>query len=216
MFLSRPEALHPFSEKMAKDGYYFVAPLLLLAGAAFYFGFIPIGIVLFCLALFVGLFFRDPDRRIPAESNAIVSPADGKIVRIEADEDGSMVSIFLSVFDVHVNRAPIGGVITKRDHQKGSFLVAYDGRASVENERLELCITGDRELTFRLIAGIVARRIVVWKQQGERVEKGDRIGLIRFGSRVDIILPAGCKVGVKEGDRVSGGSSILAYWKDTR
>ena len=201
---------------MAKDGYYFIAPLLLLAAVSFYFGFVPVGIVLFCLALFVGFFFRDPDRRIPAEPNAIVSPADGKIVRIEADEKGSMLSIFLSVFNVHVNRAPIGGVITKRNHERGRFLVAYDDRASVENERLELCISGDRELTFRLIAGIVARRIVVWKQQGESVEKGDRIGLIRFGSRVDILLPPACEVQVKEGDRVSGGSSILAYWKDTR
>ena len=201
---------------MAKDGYYFIAPLFLLAAVSFYFGFTPIGIVLFCLGLFVGFFFRDPERRIPDEPDAIVSPADGKIVRIDADDKGSMVCIFLSVFDVHVNRAPIGGVITRRDHQRGSFLVAYDDRASVENERLELCISGDRELTFRLIAGIVARRIVVWKQQGDRVEKGDRIGLIRFGSRVDILLPSGCEVGVKEGDRVSGGSSILAYWKDTR
>lgn len=200
---------------MARDGYYFITPLFLLAAVFFYFGFTSIGIVFFCLVLFVAFFFRDPERRIPDELDAIVSPADGKIVRIDADEKGSTVCIFLSVFDVHVNRAPISGVITKRDHQQGSFLVAYDDRASVENERLELCISGDRELTFRLIAGIVARRIVVWKQQGDRVEKGDRIGLIRFGSRVDILLPSGCEVGVKEGDRVSGGSSILAYWKVT-
>ncbi len=200
---------------MAKDGYYFIAPLFLLAAVSLYFGLIPIGIVCFCLGLFVGFFFRDPERKIPDEADAIVSPADGKIIRIDADDKGgSMVCIFLSVFDVHVNRAPIGGVITRRDHQRGRFLVAYDDRASVENERMELCISGDRELTFRLIAGIVARRIVVWKRHGDRVEKGDRIGLIRFGSRVDILLPPDCEVAVKEGDRVSGGSSILAYWKD--
>ncbi len=200
---------------MAKDGYYFIAPLLFLAAVSLYFGLTSIVIVLLCLGLFVGFFFRDPERRIPEEVDAIVSPADGKIVRIDVDEKGSMVCIFLSVFDVHINRAPIGGVISKRDHQPGRFLVAYDDRASVENERLELCISGDRELTFRLIAGIVARRIVVWRRQGDRVEKGDRIGLIRFGSRVDILLPPDCEVGVKEGDRVSGGSSILAHWKDS-
>ncbi len=200
---------------MARDGYYFITPLFLLAAVSLYFGLIPIGIILFCLGLFVGFFFRDPERKVPDAADAIVSPADGKIVRIDVDETGSMVCIFLSVFDVHINRAPIGGVISKCDHQPGRFLVAYDDRASVENERVELCISGDRELTFRLIAGIVARRIVVWKGQGDRVAKGDRIGLIRFGSRVDVLLPPSCEVGVKEGDRVSGGSSILAYWKDT-
>lgn len=203
------------AEKMARDAYYFLVPLIVLAAVSLFFGFTAIGFTFTLLGLFVAFFFRDPERTIPNDPDSIVSPADGKILRIEPDGEGSVVSIFLSVFDVHINRAPIAGVVVRREHHPGRFLVAYDDRASVENERLEFCIRGERELTIYLIAGIVARRIVVWKGQGGRVEKGDRIGLIRFGSRVDVFLPPECEPCVNEGDRVCGGSSVLAYWKDT-
>ena len=123
------------------------------------------------------------------------------------------VSIFLSVFDVHVNRAPIAGKLVRQVYVPGHFHLAYDDRASVENERLELTIENGRRIDFTLIAGLVARRIVPWKKEGEVVGKGDRIALIRFGSRVDIDLPGDCEVLVKEGDRLRGGSSRVARWR---
>jgi phosphatidylserine decarboxylase len=144
-----------------------------------------------------------------------VSPADGRVVRVQSQNDRQILSIFLSPLDVHINRAPIAGVISKREYRKGNFRAAYDDRASVENERLNLAIRGRDEVEFSLIAGILARRIKVWKKAGDSVSKGDRIGLIRFGSRVDLFLPSVCRVVVAKGDRVRGGSSILAYWSET-
>ena len=198
---------------MAKDGFYFLAPLLLAAAAAFYWGWTWAGMALLPLALFVAYFFRDPRRTIPTDPGAIVSPADGKVIRIDEVEGGSNVCIFLSVFDVHVNRAPIGGRIASQEHRPGKFLLAFDDRASVENEQLRIVIRGEREISFSLIAGLVARRIVPWRKPGDEVERGDKIGLIRFGSRVDILMPAGCRLAVRKGDRVKGGSSILGHWE---
>ena len=123
------------------------------------------------------------------------------------------MSIFLSIFDVHVNRAPIEGTIVKKIYQPGKFRLAFDERASVENEKVTITIEGERNLTFSLIAGLVARRIRVWKNEGVQVCKGDRIGLIRFGSRVDIVFPPECEIVVNKGDRVYGGSSVLARWR---
>ncbi len=197
---------------MAKDGYYFLAPLLLLALAAFFAGWTTGALAIAPLAFFVAFFFRDPKRVIPDDPDAIVSPADGKVLRIDPVEGGSNVCIFLSVFDVHVNRAPIGGRIVSQQHRPGKFLVAWDDRASVENEQLRIAIGGRREIRFALIAGLVARRIVPWKKEGDEVQRGDKIGLIRFGSRVDILMPTGCRLAVQKGDRVRGGSSILGFW----
>ncbi|MEE8585726.1 MAG: phosphatidylserine decarboxylase, partial [Acidobacteriota bacterium] len=135
-------------------------------------------------------------------------------IQIEPDGQDQRLSIFLSIFDVHVSRAPIEGEIESQQYRPGRFLLAFDERASVENEQLALTIAnGGRRLRFSLIAGLVARRIVPWKKTGDRVAKGDRIGLIRFGSRVDVYLPAGCKPVVKRGDRVRGGASIIARWE---
>ncbi len=200
---------------MARDGWYFIIPLLLGAVALWYFGWrIGAGVLIF-LAGFVAFFFRDPDRLIPADSQAVVSPADGKVIRIQREADGSTrLSIFLSVFNVHVNRAPIEGKIVRQDYRPGKFFIASDERASLQNEQLVITIRGERELSFALIAGIVARRIVPWKKAGDEVNKGDRIALIRFGSRVDMILPENCGLQVKKGDRVYAGRTTIARWKE--
>jgi len=199
---------------MARDAYTFLIPLLALLLLSFWAGYLWLSVVLFVLSGFVAFFFRDPERSIPEDPRAIVSPADGKVIRLEREGEGSILSIFLSLFDVHINRAPIGGTLIQRDYRPGKFKVAYDERASVENEQLTITIAGERKLTFSLVAGMIARRIRVWASEGSQVDKGDRIGLIRFGSRVDIVLPPECEIVVGKGDQVYGGSSVIAYWKE--
>ncbi len=198
---------------MVKDAYYFLIPLLLAATATAFF-FWPLSLLFLLLACFVAFFFRDPERALPDDPTAIVSPADGKVIRLDETADGATrLSIFLSVFDVHVNRAPIEGKIASQQHRPGKFLLAFDDRAAVENEQLQITLEGAHRISFSLIAGLVARRIVPWKQPGDLVKRGDRIGLIRFGSRVDLVIPAGCRLNVRRGDRVYGGSSVLAHWE---
>ncbi|MFZ0427431.1 MAG: phosphatidylserine decarboxylase [Acidobacteriota bacterium] len=191
----------------AREAFSFALPPLVLGLLALYFGFPWVAIPLVVLAGFVVFFFRDPERKIPDEADCILSPADGKIVRIRKEAGGTRVSIFLSIFDVHVNRAPVDGRIEHSEHREGRFLFAFDDRASVENEQHSFRI-GD--ISFSLIAGLVARRIVPWKAQGDYVQRGDRIALIRFGSRVDLLVPADGEIAVAEGDRVRAGTSILA------
>lgn len=199
---------------MVKDAFLFILPLAGICAAAFYFGLTLLALFCFILLLFVAFFFRDPGREIPADPDSIVSPADGRVIKIEKMDSGlTRISIFLSVFDVHVNRAPIGGKLVRQTYHPGRFHLAFDDRASVENERLVLTIQNERRVTFSLIAGIVARRIIPWIKEGELVTKGDRIALIRFGSRVDIDLPEDCELAVEKGDRVRGGSSTIARWR---
>ena len=200
---------------MARDAYIFLIPLFALLLLCFWTGYIGVAVVLLVLCVFVAFFFRDPERSIPEDPRVIVSPADGKVIRLDREGEGSKLSIFLSLFDVHINRAPIDGTLIQRDHKPGKFKVAYDERASVENEQLTITIAGERKLTFSLVAGMIARRIRVWTSEGSQVQKGDKIGLIRFGSRVDIVLPPECEIVVGKGDRVYGGSSVIAYWKET-
>jgi phosphatidylserine decarboxylase len=199
---------------MVRDAYLFLIPLAASAAFVFLLGLWPFAVLLLLLGLFVIYFFRDPDRIIPQDPSAIVSPADGKIVQVRETEDGKRISIFLSIFDVHVNRAPIAGEIIRREYRPGRFKLAFSDDASVENEQIVLTIAGARPLTFSLIAGLVARRIVAWKEVGDIVEKGDRLGLIRFGSRADVFCPSDCEVLVSAGDRVRGGSSVIARWID--
>ena len=199
---------------MARDAYIFLIPLLALLFLCFWTEYIGVAIVLLVLCVFVAFFFRDPERSIPEDPRVIVSPADGKVIRLDREGEGSKLSIFLSLFDVHINRAPIDGTLIQRDHKPGKFKVAYDERASVENEQLTITIAGERKLTFSLVAGMIARRIRVWTSKGSQVRKGDKIGLIRFGSRVDMLLPPECEIVVGKGDRVYGGSSVIAYWKE--
>ena len=206
---------------MVKEGYFFGLPLLALGGAAFLFHWYITAAVLVFLALFVFSFFRDPDRVIPAEHGAVVSPADGRVVVVTEEENagrpGQRVSIFLAIWNVHVNRAPASGTIAKMDYRPGKFLAAMRERASFENEQNVFTLsTESGEMMFKQIAGLIARRVVSWKKQGEQVMRGERIGLVRFGSRVDVWLPKGAEILVKVGENVKGGSSVIARWPAKR
>ncbi len=195
---------------IARDAFQFLIPLLLLTAGAFWLHSFVIGVILLVLMSFVAFFFRNPRRTIPADPSVIVSPADGKVVKIERVGNVTKMSIFLSLFNVHVNRSPIAGTIEAVDYRKGSFKAAYNHAASIENERNVVMVSDGRiKLVFTQIAGVVARRIVFWKRVGDAVQKGELVGLIRFGSRVDILFPAGTEVTVAVGDRVRGGSSPI-------
>ena len=202
---------------MVKEGYYFGLPLLVLGAAAYFAHWMIVAIVLVCLALFVFSFFRDPERVIPSEPGAIVSPGDGRVV-VVTDEDyaglpGKRISIFLAVWNVHVNRAPAAGVITRMEYRPGKFLAAMRERASMENEQNVFTLsTESGEMVFKQIAGLIARRVVSWKKAGERIARGERIGLVRFGSRVDVWVPKDAEILVRVGENVKGGSSVLAHW----
>ena len=201
---------------MARDVYKFLIPLsgLTLLFAALGLGthpffWIPAVIILF-LTIFVAFFFRDPEREIAIDNSSIVSPVDGKVVNIEQNEDGCRISIFLTIFNVHVNRAPIGGKIIRQEYKPGKFLVAWDEKASVENEQVQMTFKGIRTIKISLIAGIIARRIIPYTKLGDTVAKGDRIALIRFGSRADVFIPSDCTIVAAVGDHVAGGISVLA------
>src|SRR5437764_3327622 len=192
---------------IVKEALRFIIPLLILAAIGTALGLYLAGILLLLLAAFVAFFFRNPKREIPADPKAIVSPADGRVVKIEHVGSVTKLSIFLSIFDVHVNRSPIGGRIEAIDHKHGKFKAAFNHAASVENERNIIMVTqGDLKLVFTQIAGIIARRIVCWEKVGDTVAKGELVGLIRFGSRVDVLFPAGTEVNAERGMRVRGGS----------
>ncbi len=169
----------------------------------------------FLTAAFCLYFFRDPERAIP-EGPVAVSPADGKVVDVRVLDGGARrISVFLNIFDVHVNRVPIAGKITGRRYQRGRFLMAHRAVASVENEQNSLEIEGDGvKVVVKQIAGLIARRIVCNKQVGELVEKGERFGLIKFGSRMDIVLGPEWALNVSPGDRVKGGSTIIARLRE--
>ncbi len=166
------------------------------------------------LAVFFLWFFRDPNRKIPTGPGVIVSPGDGKVEEAEWIETTAgnrvRVTIFLNVFDVHVNRVPVGGTVTLVEHREGQFLNAMKAESAVLNEQTLITIdTGDYEVSFKQIAGLLARRIVCNLKVGDKVERGQRMGLIKFGSRVDVLMPADTDVKVKPGQRVNGGSSVL-------
>jgi len=161
--------------------------------------------------LFVLWFFRDPERVPPPGEGLVLSPADGRVTAVERGPEGARISIFLSVFDCHINRSPVAGVVTEARHTRGRFRPAWDARAGHENERNRLVIrapSGDYEVTQ--VAGVLARRIVCVKGPGDRVDRAERIGMIRFGSRTDLRLPPGLAPLVAVGDRVRGGLSVLA------
>jgi phosphatidylserine decarboxylase len=202
---------------MVKEGYYFGLPPLVLSGVAFLVHWIAVAIVLLGLAAFVFYFFRDPERVIPDEPGTVVSPADGRVV-VLTDEDhagvpGKRISIFLAIWNVHVNRSPAAGTILKMNYRPGKFLAAMMARASTENEQNVISLsTASGEMVFKQIAGLIARRVVCWKKAGDVVQRGERIGLVRFGSRVDLWVPRDAQILVALGDNVKGGSSILARW----
>jgi len=203
---------------MIKDGYKFAAAPLLCGVAALVFHWNWLGGVLLLLGLFVLYFFRDPQRTIPSDPKAIVSPADGRVMEIVEEPfsgtPGRRISVFLSIFDVHVNRAPVAGRVSAIEYRKGQFYAAMRGRASAENEQNVIHVSGERgEVVFKQIAGWIARRILCWKAVGDSVTRGERVGMIRFGSRVDIWMPDGVEILVRPGQHVAGGSSILARWR---
>jgi phosphatidylserine decarboxylase len=201
---------------IVRDAYPFLVPLALLAVLAFGFGYTIAGLLVFALFVFVAFFFRNPARTIPTDPTAIVSPADGKVVRLERVGNVTRMSIFLSLFNVHVNRSPIAGRIERIDYRPGKFMVAFNDKASTDNERNIVMVSDGRiNIVFTQIAGIVARRIVFWKKEGDTVNRGELVGLIRFGSRVDVLFPAGTEATVSVGDRVKGGSTRIGFIKET-
>ena len=203
---------------IAKDGYIFIIPLFIITILMLLLA-LNLAAVFFGLAfLFVTSFFRDPERHIPNEPNVIVSPADGKITEIVTEKEPisgqscTRITIFLSVFNVHVNRVPIEGVIEDIRYNPGKFLAAFNPKASMDNEQNVIMIkNGKTNIYVKQIAGLIARRIVCWPKKGDYYKSGQRYGLIRFGSRVDILLPENTKLSVFCGDRVSGGKSIIGY-----
>ena len=209
--------------RFAPEAFLPTAAVALPGTAACLVGWPVVGGMLLVVAAAVLLFFRDPERRIPEGEGLVVSPADGRVVEIapsaeeEKGEGGPRVrvSIFLSLFNVHINRAPVAGKVTGIRYRPGQFLAAYRSLASIRNEqnRLDLAC-GSRRLTVVQIAGVIARRIVCRARVGDHLRRGERIGLIQFGSRVDLFLPATVELRVQVGDRVQGGSSILGRLAD--
>jgi phosphatidylserine decarboxylase len=200
---------------MVKDGIYYGLGLAAAGALVWYLLNPAFAAPLFLLAIFCLYFFRDPERAIP-DGPVAVSPADGKVVGILGDgAESTRISIFLNIFDVHVNRAPIAGKITNVEYTKGQFLVASREIASAQNERNTVSIAGDATcVRFAQIAGLIARRIVFYKRLGDTIAKGERVGLIKFGSRVDIFLGPEWEIKVRIGERVSGGSSIIAQRRE--
>ncbi len=202
---------------MVKEGIPFVFATLLFAAvfAALYFwigGIVfLVGIIAFVLlTAFMAYFFRDPQRNIPIDPNIIVSAADGRVTRVEENANGKFVSVFLSPFDVHINRAPIAGKITKIDYIKGKKNPATSNTASLLNERNSLTIEGEKmTVVCTQIAGIVARRIVCWSKTGDNLKLGEKFGLIKFSSRTDLLMPKEVEILVGIGDRVVGGETII-------
>jgi phosphatidylserine decarboxylase len=202
---------------MVQEGFRFGVPPLALGLAAAVLGWTWVGVALVFLGLFVLYFFRDPERTPPQDAEAVVSPADGRVLEI-VDEDfagrpGRRISIFLSLWDVHVNRAPVAGRIRKLEYRPGRFYAALRSRASTENEQNVIHLETQRgEMVFKQIAGWIARRVLCWKREGDTVALGERVGMIRFGSRVDVWLPPEARIVVARGQFVAGGTSVLARW----
>jgi phosphatidylserine decarboxylase len=200
---------------MVRDGYFYGAGCVLAAVVIAYLTAWPFALPLLLLAVFFLWFFRDPNRLITTLPGAVVSPGDGKVTDVSAVKFGETplcrISIFLNVFDVHVNRSPIAGVIREVRYQRGKFLNAMGANSADENEQNIVTVEGDgRTVIFKQIAGLIARRIVFNYKVGDRVERGQRVGLIKFGSRVDIMFDRDATIRVKVGDRVKGGETVLA------
>jgi len=206
---------------MVKDGYWYGLPLVLISGGLIGFWLRERSLFLLILAILFSIltilvlnFFRDPERSAPADADAIISPADGLIVQLAEEEFESRpvrrLSIFMSPLDVHVNRMPIAGTIKAIQYKKGSFQVASKESASIENEQNVFTVEGPQGvIVVKQIAGLLARRIVFWKRLGDSLARGERVGMIKFGSRVDVLVAPTVKWNVKVGDRVRAGSSIL-------
>lgn len=207
---------------LAVEGWPFILPLAITTAFLFIFGWEIIGFISFTLTLFFLFFFRDPKRTVAQGKSVVVSPADGKVVVIKdihendhLQQDVKQISIFLSIFDVHVNRAPLSGRVESIKYNPGKFHIAALDKASLENEQTAMVISdGNTKILVKQIAGIIARRIACYVQPGDIVQKGERYGLIYFGSRVDIFLPLDAEIKVKLGDKVKGAINIIALLKE--
>jgi phosphatidylserine decarboxylase len=205
------------STRLASDAFRFLIPLLAAAALLAFASLLWLALIAVLLAGFVCYFFRNPSRVIPSGPKLIVSPADGKVVKIAEAPRGAaeldrlmQVSIFLNIFDVHINRAPMEGELARLEYRRGAFRAAYVDAASHANEQNILTIRGNHAtVIMKQIAGLVARRVVCWKKPGVMLQRGEVLGLIRFGSRVDLLLPCNTRILVKEGERVKGGSSVI-------
>jgi len=196
--------------RITKEGFPYIIVPLLLTVAAGALGYWYVAAFLLLITLFMAFFFRDPQRIPPSDPDVVVSPADGKVTRIELQPQGSIISIFLSPLDVHINRSPIPGKIIDVLYSPGKFLIATSERASLVNEQNALTIQGDRvTVVCKQIAGILARRIVCWKRKGDNLSLGERFGMIKFSSRTDLLLPGNVTVTVKKGERVRGGTTVV-------
>ena len=200
---------------MVRDGYYYALGLFAAAILLGWF-YLPLAIIPLLLAVFFLWFFRDPERAIPAVKGAMVSCADGAVTDVSTiqvnGQARTRISIFLNVFNVHVNRSPVSGVVTDVTYQKGKFQNAMGETSAANNEQNVCTVKTDdgHTVVFKQIAGLLARRIVFNHKVGDRLERGQRVGLIKFGSRCDLVFTTDAKVSVKVGDKVSGGSTILA------
>ncbi|MBZ5537685.1 MAG: phosphatidylserine decarboxylase family protein [Acidobacteriia bacterium] len=204
--------------RIAKDAWIFVLPLLVATLLLYFLHWLTASGVSLALTLFILYFFRDPEREIPADPLAVVSPADGRVMEVEPVNVGGAsrvrIGIFLSVFDVHINRSPIAGRVTSVRYQKGKFEAAFKKSVSMENEQNRLTIAGRTAVVeVAQIAGLIARRIVCYKGEGDTVLRGERIGLIKFGSKTDCLLPPDAEVRVRVGEHVRGGASTIARLK---
>lgn len=199
--------------RIAREGIPYIVVPVLLAAAGAALGFWYVAAILFLVTLFMAFFFRDPKRVPPTDPDVVVSPADGRVTRIGPAMPGAdltVISIFLSPLDVHINRSPIGGKIVDVLYSPGKFLMATNEKASLVNEQNALTIQGEKiTVVCKQIAGILARRIVCWKVAGDNLGLGERFGMIKFSSRTDVLLPANVRVTVKEGDRVRGGTTVI-------
>jgi phosphatidylserine decarboxylase len=200
---------------MVRDGILYALGMLLVAALLWWFTVPWLAVVPLLLAAFFLWFFRDPERQIPGDAGLIVSPADGKVTDVTPTQFNgrpcTRISIFLNVFDVHVNRSPIAGTIRQVVYKKGLFGNAMGTVSAEANEQNVVTIEGERmTVVFKQIAGLLARRIVFKGKVGDKVERGQRVGMIKFGSRTDVIFPATAEIKIKVGDRVKGGATVLA------
>jgi|SRR5271167_318684 len=200
---------------MVRDGYYYALGCLLVAVLLAWLTLPALATIPILLGAFFLWFFRDPERQLPSDASVIVSPADGKVTDVSQTllngDPSTRISIFLNVFNVHVNRSPISGVITAVNYRRGKFGNAMGAISAEENEQNIVTVQGEcGTVVFKQIAGLLARRIVFTRKVGDTVARGERVGLIKFGSRVDVILPAAAAIKVSVGDHVAGGSSALA------
>ncbi len=206
---------------VASEGWPFIIPLAIVTALLFAFGWKNTAIISLALTLFVIFFFRDPERIVPGGKEVVVSPADGRVIVIKEifeptylKQNVKQISIFLSVFNVHVNRSPIGGTVESVKYNPGKFHVASVDKASLDNEQTAMVIAdGSNKILVKQIAGLIARRIVCYAKPGDRIKTGERYGLIRFGSRVDIFLPKDADLKVKIGDSIKGARDIIAVLK---